>query len=544
MFVIADIEWIQNKANLRSLTQLAAAKVDEGWNVIEEFSTYIKPKDNSFFIWDDPAFNGESPDSILFLRDCHTALEIFEKWLNEDDILCWWAQDSRDTYNVQIKHELKIKTPRASVILSYYIKSFLNGQGFTNGTAYKLAKARNIEVPEVEHCSKNDVTAIVSLIKGIQFPQDLLKDPPNKPGPVYNNPGRKGLDYQYDATNGLLHKNGCPLMPDRADTLAYGTLLTCINKKYKPCSCIKDELLEAKRQKVIDEISKLPYTFLYAENGKVYHRRECHLLCNANHVLGTTKYRTVQYKGMRPCKVCKPQPELEAKQMHVQPRNANKLLGKPPKRSKSLVKSLAQTPERDKKIAIIRLEQSQKERFSGILETELTQQEKEDLFTLTQPGVVFFAAYGYQNFHLRNCTRFAGLSNVRGFDTFENAKKAGYTPCRQCKPSEKMDLTVSIPINNQIRPNETVEDLLDLCEKFGYGCRNNAEYFEVETSVGKWRIVMSSYPVCVDHINLVKTPGCKKYHTQHRVFLSRTDAIYYIHKHDSVLMRKSSEENI
>ena len=57
------------------------------------------------------------------------------------------------------------------------------------------------------------------------------------------------------------------------------------------------------------------------------------------------------------------------------------------------------------------------------------------VYTLTQPGYGFFAARGYQNFHTRNCSRLVGKSNIRGFDTFSHACRAGYTPCKYCKPS-------------------------------------------------------------------------------------------------------------
>ena len=124
---------------------------------------------------------------------------------------------------------------------------------------------------------------------------------------------------------------------------------------------------------------------MYAENGKVFHRYDCHLLQNANHVLGTIKYENIVKKGLRPCKVCKPSADDLTNPL-VAKLNVVKMLA-PTKKKK--VRNWLTRPEMT---AMTRLEQSQKERFSGALEQEMTEQERTDLFTLTQPRFAFFAA--------------------------------------------------------------------------------------------------------------------------------------------------------
>lgn len=168
----------------------------------------------------------------------------------------------------------------------------------------------------------------------------------------------------------------------------------------------------------------------------------------------------------------------------------------------------------------------------------MSKQEKDDFFILTQPRFGFFAALGYQTFHTRNCPKLSGRSNIRGFETYDAAKHSGFTPCKLCKPNPKQDLLISIPIGNKERPNDTVENLSALCDEYGYShkiCKNN---FELETPVGKWIILVNTYPVTVKHINLAHSPNCTYYHTQHRIFLSMVDALYYIHRHDLSLMQK------
>ena len=217
----------------------------------------------------------------------------------------------------------------------------------------------------------------------------------------------------------------------------------------------------------------------------------------------------------------------------------------------NVVKMLAPTKKkkvrnwltRPEMTAMTRLKQSQKERFSGALEQEMTEQERSDLFTLTQPRFAFFAARGYKNFHLRNCTRFEGRTDIRGFETYAKAMRAGYTPCRHCRPTDRYDVKVSIPIDNKVRSDETIEDLQTLCDQYGYEWKAYAEFFELTTPVGKWRIDTMARPVTVEHINLAKHPNRETYHKQHRIFLSMLDAIRYIHKHDYSLERGLVEDD-
>ena len=536
MYVIADIEWVQNKLNKQSPSQLSAVRVDEQWNIVDEFSAFIRPMDASFHDWKHVAYYGGTPEDFLYAKGCYAVLDAFEKWLGEDDIICWWFKPSADLYAMLNKIVLKAQKKRTSVVLSEYVQGFLDGQGHVKGSPYKLARARDIEVPELEHNSYNDVIAIVNLLVGIGFPQEALKEPPIKPQPKYNHPKSEQLEYQYDVTNGLLHKKGCPNLPENVDTLGYSNIHTCIRKRYKTCSCVRDEFRQAKREKVIDEINRSQYTFMYAENGQVFHRYDCHLLQNANHVLGTIKYENIVKKGLRPCKVCKPSADDLTNPL-VAKLNVVKMLA-PTKKKK--VRNWLTRPEMT---AMTRLKQSQKERFSGALEQEMTEQERSDLFTLTQPRFAFFAARGYKNFHLRNCTRFEGRTDIRGFETYAKAMRAGYTPCRHCRPTDRYDVKVSIPIDNKVRSDETIEDLQTLCDQYGYEWKAYAEFFELTTPVGKWRIDTMARPVTVEHINLAKHPNRETYHKQHRIFLSMLDAIRYIHKHDYSLERGLVEDD-
>lgn len=524
MYIIADVEWVENELHKNSPTQLSAVRVDENWEIVEDFSSFIRPMNPSFYDWGHVAYAGGKPSDFIHAPHCFDVFKSFNEWAG-DDTICWWYKPSADMHTFVNKVVLKAKAPKKPIILSEYIPRFFEGEGVCRGGAYKIARARNISVPVTEHDSWNDVMAILYLFRGVEFPQECLSMPPIKPEPKVKKPAVVELDYLYDINAELLHKRGCALIPEEAEVLGYGTLSTPLKKKYKPCSCMTEELRQAKRARVIDEINRTQYTFMYAEKSKVFHRYDCGLLHNAEHVLGAVKYETIEKRGLRPCRVCNPSPDDQYRPILFE--HKVKVMTTPKMAKHGL--------KRSEMAAVARLEQAQKERDAAVTE-EMSEQERQDMFTLTQPRFAFFVARGYQNFHTRACSRLEGLSNICGFDTFSHAVRAGYTPCKHCKPTKKQDIVASIPITNKVRADETITDLHKWCDRYGYEHRYHQDIFEVVTPVGKWKIHTDVRPVTMEHINTAQKPGCETYHKQHRIFLSMLDALKYIYRHDSTLM--------
>ena len=522
MYIIADVEWAQNKFNKVSPTQLSAVRVDKNWEIVDDFSAYIKPMNSSFYDWDHVAYVGGSPTDFLNAPHCYDVFSAFNKWVGED-IICWWHKSSVTIHSFVNRFVLKSGQPKKPIILGEYMPGFLDGQECVRGGPYKIARARNIEVPEEEHNSWNDVMSILYLFRGVGFPQDALLLPPARPTSTTTHRANASLEYQYDVRAGLLHKNGCALLPKDGEFLGFATLNTPIKKKFELCYCVLEEVRIAKREKIIDEIKRTQYTYIYAKNSNVFHRRDCGLLYNAQSISGAIKYDTVVAKGLRPCKVCKPTPcdrynlaPVEKKvEMLVKPKFANHGL------------------KRAEIAALSRHKQAQQERLSNANRLDMSYRERKDMLTLTQPRFAFFVARGYQNFHTRKCSRLEGLSDFIGFDTFAHATNSGFTPCRSCKPNKKQDIVASIPIENKVREEESIEDLRNLCDRYGYEHSLENEDFVVVTCAGKWKIHTDKRPVTMEHINLAKKPECDVYHKQPRLFLSMIDALIYIHRHDS-----------
>lgn len=61
MFVLMDIEWIENRYHHINPTQIAAMRVDEQWNCQDQFYSRIYPRDNSFHNWKHMAYIGGTP---------------------------------------------------------------------------------------------------------------------------------------------------------------------------------------------------------------------------------------------------------------------------------------------------------------------------------------------------------------------------------------------------------------------------------------------------------------------------------------------------
>ena len=251
-------------------------------------------------------------------------------------------------------------------------------------------------------------------------------------------------------------------------------------------------------------------------------------------------------KGVRPCKVCQPshadnrRPEVPYPIKKVSSAPAIKKVSRPvvrvkPKKPRKPDAAVNRPLSDEEAIALTRLRQAQRERLSGEPDCVLMEKEKEDFYTLTQPRFAFFAAKGYRTFHLRSCGKLSGIIGVRGFDTYEAAQKAGFKPCKNCRPSPKQNISVSIPIDNRVRENESVTELTLCCVRLGYEYEVEERSLRISTPVGKWILNTVDRPVTVEHINLVKDPCATVYHRQHRIFLSLRDALRYIYRHDATL---------
>ena len=526
MFVLCDIEWAENDKEFVCLTQISATKVNEKWETVDTFTSLIRPQNDSFHDWKQVCYVGAKPIDFLRSPTSYTVLTEFEKWLSEDDVVLWWYDQSHTTYTAIHKLIFKSEPTFKHIVLLDYMPSYLLDGKVRRTNPYRLAKSRGIAIPQEKHNSRNDVVAMQRLLIGIKFPQRLLFEPP-RPIPESKAYTEQDYPYQYDEVEKLLHKLGCEAIPEGHKLTGHTKIEKCIRKKLRPCPhCLAEEMKTAKREMNREMLSRTQYTYVYSPTSKVFHRFDCNLILSADEILGCGYYKTAIEAERVPCRICKPTEEDE-----LHPRNRS-ILNRPAPKKKLSKRDL----DKHEKRAVARYTRASAERKAAIANGFTSEEEKRDLYVLTQPEFSFWAGSGYSTFHLRHCPKLVGVTNLRGFKQYSAAKKAGFTPCKQCRPSPKHDTAISIPIYNQVRKGETIDDLKRLCSEQGYFTTYNGHFFVIETPVGQWRINTQTQPIQVDHKNIAVSGTNASYHRQHREFLSLIDTFRYIDRHDKNLM--------
>ncbi len=540
MYVLMDIEWITNSDNQINPTQIAALRVDEHWNELDRYFARIRPRDLSFCHWEHMGFSGGNQGDFLH-ADCLT--KVFgdlDAWLNEDDVLCWWTPDSIKVLTFMYLIALNRRNTHKHILLRDYVYPFLQAQNIVTGNPYKIADAYGIPMFSPKHQSLSDVLTMRSVLACVKFPSEFLEKTPEVARTHFEVSCQSATEdwlYQYDEATGYVHRRGCPTIPPEANLKGYMKLQTCMKKKYIPCPvCAKDEYRQVKRKLNQDIINRSQYQFIYTDNSSIFHRRDCKLILNTTGTIqGSVYYDSCRRTGRCPCRVCRPKPETWL----------NAAVTKQTKKHAKVPATDTVIPQRSmtssEQRAYARYVVARGERLTVNPTDFKTETEKNDFFTLTQPRFAFFSAAGYQSFHQRNCKRLQGLTNISGFSRYRSAVRAGYTPCKYCKPTEKQDIKCAISITNTKRKGETIKDLQVRCEEHGFPCELQDQFFYFSTPVGKWKINVSAQPYTVYHINRVKAPHNEyDYHRQPRLFLSLADTFYYIQRHDQHLLDKAT----
>ena len=538
MFVLMDIEWVKNAENQLYPTQLAAMRVDEQWNCLDRFYSRIRPRDNSFYHWEHMAYTGGGAMDFLCAQGLYAVLSELRSWLRQEDIICFWHKSGKNMLKSMYHLTFGQTVSQRIVILGRYVFLYLKERGRRSGSAYAICDDFGMQAPGPKHQSEHDAAAIRQALLAIQYPAALLYGPPPDEGGKKAAAVQKPADdapYQREKESGLFHKTGCAYIPAGADLQGYTTMKSFFKRKMVPCPhCMKQELSAAIRQHNRDIISRMQYQFVYTEHSQVFHRRDCGVvLGTTGQILGSVYYDGCANTGRRPCKLCHPVP---GKWRNAAQRKWKERKKKPAAQQTSSDSDRGMTAQ--ERQAYQRYVQARGERLAGERERFASETEKRDFYTLTQPRFAFFAAAGYQNFHRRNCRKLQGMHNITGFSRSKDALRTGHTPCTLCKPTAKLDIACPIPITNQKRKGESVDDLRGLCQEQGYPIHIKRPFFCFSTPVGRWKIDTSTSPYVIYHINLVRTPDNENYyHRQPRLFLSLLDAFLYIHRHDKNLMR-------
>ena len=549
MLVIMDMEWVDWFGRI-SPSQLAALRVGDDWKEIASFQKLICPElDWRKTDWKHVAFTGYQRDDFLRGSDASSALALLDVWLRADDVLCWWSAPTAETFAFVWKNLMHEPVPYSMRLVAPAIKEELLGRGLhEKGSAYGMAKAAGLEITEQEHCSVDDVSMIRRLLRELPADPEKIRNVAKASSdvtvrvvkPIVRSEYNPSLRYVLDKTNKRAHILSCGLIPSEAELRSMGTIDGVVRSKYPPCDCCSEEYWVFSAVRARESIRKRQLNYIYSDKSGLFHKPTCvhvqHMPYYTIH--GAVRYETALWSGHRPCGFCKPGPEDEKEPLHIREYKEDifsktTVIGR--KKKEELNKPAKSSISRYEMNALKRQEQAKKEKAK--MSDNLTGVHSRDAFVLTQAGFAFWMAEGYQTFHLRNCPKLNGLSHLHGYARFNEAYRFG-RPCKYCKPSPANDIIASVPMNQQIRPEETVEQIDALCESLGLKHESKIDAYYIETPVAYWKLMVGTFPLEVHHM----PKDADYYHKQHRTFLSMTDTVEYIRRHDDVLLPAKGPE--
>ena len=514
MYVIMDMEWFRVGEHRICPTQIAALRVDAHWRTLSMFFERMRPQDGVTPPWGHVAFTGASQAEFQAASSASTVLGRLERWLRPDDVLCWWLDDPPKKFALLVEVLLKRCFIQRRRILRPYFLAFADDGKAVRGEPYDLARDRGISIPGAAHCAMNDVVVVQRLMRAMNIPTSALEGPAHKREAPKT---QRAFPLWYDQKTGLVHAADSPL-PCAAPRPA-GRHGQDLSGPWLPAlPNVRRAGVEA-RPAGIQRRKHPPAPLrllLFPRFPGLPSRRLSRAPLHPAHFQRAVYYDTCVNTGRRPCKRCKPVPGLFA---FAAPRTEKE--------------SVAPWLDKKAKRALARHRQAVQERESA-RQTEMTDTQRRDMATLTATDCAFWASRGYKTFHLRTCRKLNGLTHLRGFSTCQQALNAGYQPCRECKPTPKYDIQISMSLETREREDETPENLLALCARLGLNCEYEEPLLRVHTAVADWKLNLTMRPVIIEH----KPQGSADYHRQHRMFLSVTDAIHYIHTHDSAKKRR------
>lgn len=258
MKVFLDIEWIENGEN--SLTQLSAVRVDEDGERTNQLDILVRPHESAFAEPWHVAFGHYPAETFLSGVSERECMQQFRAWLYADDQIWIWVRSNKKRLikawemhcAPEVLPEVRLMAKRA--------RRAVFGDENEVGTPFELLRLLRIDPPRVEHRSCDDVEALRLLMNTLH-----LADKPAK------------AESQQNFTEQAV-------VP-----------------------------LALRRERNREMISRTQYSFLFLKNAEVFHRRGCSVCLNAREtgdILGSVYYKTAAHMR-RPCKICKPKPEVD-----------------------------------------------------------------------------------------------------------------------------------------------------------------------------------------------------------------------------------------
>ena len=542
MLVLIHLEWLNSPGVDAYPTQLAALRVDAHWNVINRFETLIfQPEEPTS--WKHEAYGGIDAKQYHRAPDLYQAGESFRQWLQPEDVCCWWSPSTGSV----LYDYLHFSWKNSHAIGERFIQIVMDRQA-NRGTPYRLAQQRGFLCQHPMHVAVNEVETVRRLLMKTRIDQALLLAKRLPDTEKLQAMRLKQLPYWYETSTSMVHSVRCKrCTPAEESRRSAGFDLTL--RHHTPvCSCCQKEYHQAVLAYNAETMGEADCLYVYSPDSEVFHTADCRIarrICRSV-LVAEASYKHCKATGRRRCQVCHPRKvKLPHPINQTRPAMTSFPRPVPPpvKEELSAVEKSTSVEDghltKDAQLALKRYRQA---RAESIPEKPLSPAEQADWRTLTQSTYAFFAAKGYSNFHMRDCPRLRGLTGIRGFSTFQQATACSLTPCRQCRPTAKKNLSVAIPVTSRVRATETSQVLDILCKKAKYAHTYEPPYYYITTPIGKWCFKTDERPIYLHHINLMRSTMEGEYHLQPRMFMSLQDTFEYIRRHDERLGKMGRAE--
>lgn len=261
MIVLLDLEWIEKDGN--HLTQLSALRSDDGWGVQERLDILVRVPPVCCADPAHVAFGGYAAELFQNAGSEEDAVLRLSEWLLDEDRVWVWAEsNARVLKELWEKHKILRPVPKIQVA-ARKTRAIAARKGYTASSPHRILAQMRMEPPYPEHRASNDVEAMRRLFAELGVSAENF--PKKEPA-------------------------ACAAVP-----------------RERP----------SRRERNADIVSRVEYNYIYAEGGSVFHRRECRHCLGAKTIHGSVYYETAA-EGRRPCKICKPIPNLGLTQTRVQ----------------------------------------------------------------------------------------------------------------------------------------------------------------------------------------------------------------------------------
>jgi len=246
--VLFDMEWVQGN-ELASITQLAAIRVTEEWEITDSFQCLVRPSSGQDTDWQHMAYSGYSPDAFRAGVDENDCIASFIDFLTDHDTLLCWHKNTKRLLKQKCKLYIGRPLPVKCICVNEQVYLIAKDRGIKPHGLYEATRDAGLATPVPEHQSVNDVRVM----------RDLLSE----------------LEYRVNSVPSVSGKT-----PKKERT---------------------------RRERNADILSRVQYNYIFTPTSTVFHRPTCHLVLNARDIMGCVYYKKA-IKGRVPCKICRPEP--------------------------------------------------------------------------------------------------------------------------------------------------------------------------------------------------------------------------------------------